>query len=318
MQIAAVLVDWGTSHLRMWAVDCCGGIVGEDRSAEGMGATAPSAFAGVLETHLDRLGAPADTPVMMCGMVGARQGWLEAPYVDVPACLDTLVDRAVHVQVPGRDIRILPGIADRSAETPDVMRSEETQLLGLCTVAPEPASRLVCMPGTHAKWVEIDGAARQVRRFATALTGELYAALGTSTVLRHSLGTGSVDADHPRFAEAVAASLERPETILTRLFAIRPHALLRGEGEADARARLSGTIIGQDIAGAIARFGRPGRVVLVGGGRLGALYERALDLAGIAPQIHDGEALARAGLLAAAGKVWPHRLGGANPTQIAV
>ena len=75
--------------------------------------------------------------------------------------------------MPGqdRDIRILPGIAQRDPKAPDVMRGEETQLLGALGVdAADDA--VVCMPGTHSKWVRANGGT--VERFATFMTGELF------------------------------------------------------------------------------------------------------------------------------------------------
>ncbi|WP_306049612.1 2-dehydro-3-deoxygalactonokinase [Oceaniradius stylonematis] len=314
--IAAVLVDWGTSRLRLWAVDGAGTVLGEARSGEGMGATEPRAFEGILEHHLAELGAGPKVPVMMCGMVGSRQGWQEAPYVEVPARLETIIERALPVSGTPREVRILPGIADRSVETPDVMRSEETQLLGLSRIAGNGAEGLVCMPGTHAKWVLIGEGGTQVSGFATALTGDLFAALSRASVLRHSL-SGDAGLDGASFDKAVRAAIDEPARMLMRLFAIRSRALLHGADAAHASASLSGTIIGQDIAGALARFGKPERLTLVGGGTLGALYARALDLVGIATDVFDGEELARAGLFAAAVRVWPDMFATAPPATAA-
>ena len=314
--IAAVLVDWGTSRLRLWAVDCDGVVVRAARSAEGMGATAPRAFEGILEHHLVELGAGPDVPVMMCGMVGSRQGWQEAPYVAVPARLETIVERAQPVAGTPRDVRVLPGIADRGTATPDVIRGEETQLLGLARLAGASADGLVCMPGTHAKWVRLTDGAATVAAFATALTGDLFAALSTASVLRHSL-SADADADPAAFEAAVRASVAEPSTALMRLFAIRARGLLAGADASHALGTLSGTIIGLDIAGALTRFGPAERLTLVGGGTLGALYLRALRLAGIDAITMDGEELACEGLQAAARHVWPDRLCADRPAAVA-
>lgn len=314
--IAAVLVDWGTSRLRLWALDRDGGVIRAARSAEGMGATAPRAFEGILEHHLIELGAGADVPVMMCGMVGSRQGWQEAPYVSVPARLETIVARAVRVRGTRRDVRILPGIADRSPRTPDVMRGEETQLLGLGRLAGASAEGLVCMPGTHAKWVRLTDGAATVAAFATALTGDLFAALSTGSVLRHSLGADA-EADTAAFEAAVRASIDEPSTALMRLFAVRARGLLAGADARHALGTLSGTLIGLDIAGALTRFGPAGRLALVGGGTLGALYLRALRLAGFDATAMDGEELACEGLQVAARHVWPDRLCADRPAAVA-
>ena len=127
---AYVAVDWGTSSFRLWLIDRAGRIVVERRSDEGMLASAKAGFAAVLQSHLLAVGAADDLPVLICGMAGARQGWVEAGYVDTPARLAAILEQAALVPGQSRDIRILPGIAQRDATAPDVMRGEETQLLG--------------------------------------------------------------------------------------------------------------------------------------------------------------------------------------------
>src|SRR5690606_38709082 len=114
-------------------------------------------FAVVLEGHLAAAGAPAGLPVIMCGMVGARQGWLEAPYVDMQSPLSAVLRGALSVPDAARDVRIVPGMAQRLAEAPDVMRGEETQLAGAGLAG--RGRHIVCMPGTHSKWVAVEDGA---------------------------------------------------------------------------------------------------------------------------------------------------------------
>src|ERR1044071_1708813 len=129
-QAAYVAVDWGTSSFRLWLVDRAGNVLGERRSSEGMMAASKLGFAALLQSHLEAVGAAPGLPVVVCGMAGARQGWVEAGYVDTPARLTSILQHAVPVPGQGRDIRILTGIAQRDPRAPDVMRGEETQLLG--------------------------------------------------------------------------------------------------------------------------------------------------------------------------------------------
>src|SRR5215475_6131302 len=140
---AYVAVDWGTSSFRLWLVDRAGRVLAERRSHEGMMAAGKLGFASVLQSHLDAVGAAGDLPVVICGMAGARQGWVEAGYIDTPARLASILQGAVRVGGQSRDIRILPGIAQRNPKAPDVMRGEETQLLGALGADGEA---LVCMP----------------------------------------------------------------------------------------------------------------------------------------------------------------------------
>ncbi|MGY4482551.1 2-keto-3-deoxy-galactonokinase [Bradyrhizobium sp. LM3.2] len=147
---AYVAVDWGTSSFRLWLIDRAGKVLTERRSDEGMLAAAKAGFPAVLQSHLAAVEAPDHLPVLVCGMAGARTGWVEAGYVDTPAPLSAVLKQAARVPGETRDIRILPGIAQRDTKAPDVMRGEETQLLGALGLD-TAGEALVCMPGTHSK-----------------------------------------------------------------------------------------------------------------------------------------------------------------------
>ena len=206
-EAACVAVDWGTSSFRLWLIDNAGQVLGERRSAEGMIAAAKTGFAQVLQAHLDAVGAGSDLPVLICGMAGARQGWVEAGYVDTPAPLAAVLERAAPVPHQGRDIRILPGIAQRDARAPDVMRGEETQLLGALGLDAQ-GEALVSMPGTHSKWVNVSGGT--VTGFATFMTGELFSAVARETILSHALAGADDMVDADSFKSAVGAAFTAP------------------------------------------------------------------------------------------------------------
>jgi 2-dehydro-3-deoxygalactonokinase len=303
-QAAYAAVDWGTSSFRLWLLDRAGQALAERRSDEGMMAAAKTGFAAVLQGHLAAVGAAPDLPVIICGMAGARQGWVEAGYVDTPAPLDAILSGAVTVpgQVAGqsRDIRILPGIAQRDMNAPDVMRGEETQLLGaLGNDAAREA--LVCMPGTHSKWAEVkDGA---VTRFATFMTGELFSVISRETILSHAVA-GTDAEDREAFQEAVAAAFKRPALAANLLFRVRSRQLLFGGRPAAARDTISGTLIGLELAGGLATDLPRDRITLVASGRLAALYRLAFDTVSIAVQSIDADEAVLAGLSRAATALW--------------
>jgi len=285
---AWIAVDWGTSHLRAWAMSERDEVLSEARSDRGMGRLAPHEFEPALLDLIDPwLGA--GTEILACGMVGSRQGWTEAPYVAVPCKPLDIAPVAAPTRDPRLRLRIVPGIMQ---ETPaDVMRGEETQIAGWLARAPG-FDGVLCLPGTHTKWVEIS--AGEVVSFHSFMTGELYASLSEHTVLRHSLGDGWND---QAFAEAVSETLSRPETLAARLFSIRAEGLLRGADPGRATARLSGLLVGAELAGA-----RPwwlGRdIAVIGSDRTVAVYAAALALQGLAPAIADGSEMTRAGLAA--------------------
>jgi 2-dehydro-3-deoxygalactonokinase len=304
MSIAAtVAVDWGTSRMRLWVLAWDGTILVQRNSDEGLEGARDAGFDVILERHLEAIGIDADVPAIICGMAGSRQGWIEAPYADAPAALDHLISKAAKVPGIRRDVRILPGIAQRKAGAPDVMRGEETQLIGLGSTK---GRKLVCMPGTHSKWVDLDGG--RVGHFTTYLTGELFSLFSRQSILRHSIGSDTAfSADNESFRESCAAMVEAPEDLPKRLFSIRAGSLLNGTPNSDSAAALSGLLIGAEIGSARRTYGTNAAVTLVGAGVLGALYQRALATGGFRHTLADGEMLVRNGLLAAAQSWWPDR-----------
>lgn len=301
-QPAYVAVDWGTSSFRLWLVGRDGEVLAERRSAEGMLAAAGSGFPAVLQAHLAAVEAPDHLPVLVCGMAGARTGWVEAGYVDTPAPLAAVLNQAVQVPGEARDIRILPGIAQRNPAAPDVMRGEETQLLG---AAGELGSgdHLVCMPGTHSKWVRLSGG--RVEGFSTFMTGELFDAIAKNTILSHAIAeAGAVQGDNAAFRAAVKRMVDNPALATSQLFSVRAGSLIAGLSPDDAKARLSGTLIGLEIAGALSMVAEGTPVALVVSGGLGALYRQALAAAGLSPSVIDADTAVRNGLAAGARALW--------------
>ena len=298
MQPVFAGVDWGTTSFRLWLLDESGTVCGESAGPDGM-SSAAGRFPAILAAHLAAAGAPAGLPVLICGMAGARQGWVEAPYLPLPARLDQLHAAAIRVPTKG-DIRILPGLSQADPAAPNVMRGEETQLLGL---PPADGTRLACMPGSHCKWARIEGGT--VTRFTTVMTGEMHAALSQHTVLRHSVSPAPVPPDAPAFLSALDLVLDRPAELMTRLFELRAGQLLDLMPPEDGAAHLSGLLIGAEIGALRPRLDAP--LALVGGGELGALYAAALSRAGISFDRVDAAGATRRGLALAGSRIWSTR-----------
>ncbi|OWV71902.1 2-dehydro-3-deoxygalactonokinase [Rhizobium sp. R634] len=300
---AYVAVDWGTSSFRLWLIGSNGSILAERRSGEGMTSAAKTGFSTVLSGHLAAVEAPASLPVIICGMAGAKQGWFEAGYIDVPASLASILTGAVSVPGESRDIRILPGLAQRDAARPDVMRGEETQLLGALGRA-SVGAQAVCMPGTHSKWVHVNDG--KVTGFSTFMTGELFDAISKHTILSHAVaGAEEQPADAAAFEAAVSAAFAQPALASNLLFAARSGQLLHGISAAAAQARLSGTLIGLEIAGAL-QDAANSNITLVASGRLQGLYEQAFRTLSLDFTAIDADAAVRRGLSAAAEAIWPN------------
>lgn len=283
-----IAVDWGTSNLRVWAMSR-DAILAEASSDDGMGRLQSSEF----EAALLRLIAPwlgdCPTPVIACGMVGSRQGWHEAPYRTVPC---TPVDPAGLVSVPTNDpriqVRIAPGLKQLSPA--DVMRGEETQIAGALALSPN-FDGILCLPGTHSKWAHVS--AGEVVSFQTVMTGEFFALLSEQSVLRHGMQGGGWD--DASFDQGLSDALSRPERIAARLFSLRAEGLIAGLDAAHARARLSGLLIGIELA-ASKPYWLGQSVSLIGAEKLSQAYARALATQGVTARILPGSACTLAGL----------------------
>jgi 2-dehydro-3-deoxygalactonokinase len=232
-------------------------------------------------------------------MAGARQGWVEAGYIDTPANLASILERAVPVVGQSRDIRILPGIAQRDPKAPDVMRGEETQLLGALGAGGEA---LVCMPGTHSKWASVRGGT--VERFTTFMTGELFSAVSQETILSLAIANADEAVDTAAFKSAVTSAVEAPALAANLLFQVRSGQLLFGGSPAAAREKISGTLIGLELAAGLGGDKTVRGITLVASGRLQELYRLAFDTLSVAVQSIDSDDAVRRGLSTAAKTIW--------------
>lgn len=285
-----IAVDWGTTRLRAWAIAADGAVLADAASDAGMAHLAPEAFEPALLALIEDWLGRGPVPILACGMVGAKQGWQEAPYVPVPARPADLIPMPVTARLrdPRLRLSIVPGLSQ--AKSPDVMRGEETQIAGILAGAPQ-FDGVLCLPGTHSKWVQIS--AEEVVSFQTLMTGELFDLLSGESVLRHSVGGEALDLD--AFDAAVADILSRPERLSQRLFAIRADATLNATAAAVGRARLSGALIGAELA-ATRPYWLGQQVMIAGAPALADLYARALTAQGLTPQVQAADPLTLAGL----------------------
>jgi len=285
-----IAVDWGTSQLRAWAMDANAQVLASCISDRGMGHLTPGAFEGAL---LDTVGAWLNGPttVLACGMLGSRQGWVEAPYHTVPcAPLPGGFARPI-VKDPRLDVHVIPGL--KQTKPADVMRGEETQIAGFLTLNPK-FDGIICLPGTHTKWAHVS--ADEVVSFQTFMTGELFSVLADATVLRHTVASGGWD--DVAFQDALSETLSRPERLAALLFSLRAESLIDNLTGQTARARLSGLLVGAELAAA-----RPywlgQEIAVLGAPEISRAYQSALMSQGITPIIAEGTQMTLAGLTAA-------------------
>ncbi len=284
---ALIGIDWGTSNVRGFRYAADGEVIETRRREAGLKQVADGAWAAVFETHFgDWLRESPQAPTLLCGMVGSRQGWSEAAYVECPATCDVLADR-LH-PVPGTSFRIVPGLCTVDADgVPDVMRGEETQLAGLDVSGPSA----VCLPGTHSKWVSLDG--QRIETFRTMMTGELFDILSQHSLLAQMSEPGTED------AHAFARGLDRAaggSGLLHDLFGVRTLRLFDKLAATSVPDYLSGLLIGHELASLDDMVPAETPVTVIGTQALASRYVVALQHRKRTVHVVDGEAAAARGL----------------------
>ena len=273
---ALVAIDWGTTSARAYRVAANGEVLEARAAPLGVLHVTDGRFDDALR---ELLGGWQDerAPRVASGMIGSRQGWIEAPYIACPAPLTALVDGLVRTR--DGELFIVPGVSTRDAYgIPDVMRGEETQIVG--GVDHREDRVLVVLPGTHSKWARVESG--RIVDFMTFMTGEVWHVMRTHSILaRLAVDTGTADAG-PGFARGVARGLG-PGNLAHDAFGARTLALmgeLAGEEVADW---LSGLMIGREVRNARTwahRHGYDGgRVRLIGSDALCDRYAAALQQA---------------------------------------
>ncbi|KMW58320.1 2-dehydro-3-deoxygalactonokinase [Candidatus Rhodobacter oscarellae] len=254
------------------AVDC----IRSKSGAKGLIGKGAAAFEAVLCETAGAWMEQAEE-IFVTGMATSKNAWVETPYMDCPNDLRGLIDLAEQAEIMGKPVTLLPGISDPVG--PDVMRGEELQLLGL---AEEGKDRIVVLPGTHSKWVEMSGF--EARQFRTFMTGEIFD-LARHNALCERLAEGEAF-DAAGFDAGLAKATDG---LLNGLFSARPK-VLRGDMPASAtHAFLSGVAIGTELLDAKRAFDVTEKdVLLYADDPLARLYQRGFEVAGVAvTRIHE-------------------------------
>jgi 2-dehydro-3-deoxygalactonokinase len=278
-------IDWGTTSFRAYRLGPDGAIADMRSAAAGILSVEGGKFAAVLEQHAGDWIAAGEMPVVMSGMIGSRQGWLEVPYASCPAGLDEIAAGMRKVAWALGEVWIAPGLTCRDdAGIPDVIRGEETQILGVLDQL-GAGRHTICLPGTHSKWVEVED--RKVVRFSTHMTGEAFALFKAHSILgRMMKDTGT---DRNAFADGVRRSGDFGG-VLHHLFGVRSRGLFGELPETSSASYLSGLLIGHEIHAA-GIGGQP--VHLLCTPQLAEVYRQALDALGLESSTLDSNAVTR-------------------------
>lgn len=278
-------VDWGSTNFRAFRFNAGGEVIERRFSPEGVLHLQNRSFAEVLRDKVGDWLEAGETRILLCGMVGSRQGWAEVKYVSGPVGIEDLAAGVMRVPFPGAEVALVPGVAGvDSCGVPEVMRGEETEVMGLLQTCSKPG--LACLPGTHSKWVRFaDGL---ILSFLTCMTGELYAALRDRTILARNMTSDTSD-NSDAFLRGVARSKDAGG-LLHHLFSVRTLTLMNQLREDASGSYLSGLLIGHEVRAMMP----PGaHIDLVGNSKLCSLYAQAIQTCGGSCTLQQEDAAAR-------------------------
>lgn len=290
MGLVAILGDWGTTNVRLWAISESNEVFQSITLNKGMSQLNPSDYEPIIQSFIESCGTvvPESVDVLLCGMAGARQGWKEATYSLISSFE---APRAVRIETVSSAINVyvLPGL--KQLDPPDVMRGEETQIEGFISDNPS-FSGVICLPGTHSKWVDIaNGSARS---FRTAMTGEIYSLLKQHSTLSFTMDDAW---NQEEFIESVKVGFEQGHALLSSLFSQRALKLSTSTNICGS-STVSGLLIGAEFKSCVNEL-EINELYFIGGDFLTELYVTAASALGLKAKASSGDQLVLKGLMAA-------------------
>lgn len=290
MKPCLIGLDWGTSSFRAYLIGEDHQIIDKISTSKGIQNKGSLEFDDVLEDSIGQwLENYPKTFLIASGMIGSRQGWKEAPYVNCPASLN---DLASHLEVvrtkQGRDLWLVPGIKiDQPNTAPDVMRGEETQIFGALRTSLD--SHYFVLPGTHSKWVVVEQG--KIIWFSTFMTGEIFNLLWQHSILG-KLITGEESEDENSFLRGIEnsqVSNAGDGGILKKLFSARTLNLFDELPTSGVKSYLSGLLIGTELQNAPLPPNKQTKIHIIAESRLSNLYAEAMKQFGLNPKTVIGE-----------------------------
>lgn len=265
-------INWGSTNFRAYRIDSDGVVTGTIEQPRGIAGLERAQMQALLEDVVAQW--PHASRVYASGMIGSNIGWSDAGYVACPASPDAMAGQLHEARIGTHPVAIVPGLACRRSDgAPDIMRGEETELLGMVAMGAIPATGLVALPGTHSKWVQLEQGV--VVEFMTAMSGEIFDRL-TAAGLLASVVDGPAE-DGPAFIDGVRAA-QGGAGLATLLFGARARVIRGDLARRDGASYLRGLLIGAELADVRRQWGGAlDAVPLIGAAPVCALYARALQ-----------------------------------------
>ena len=264
-----IAVDWGTTSFRAYLMvnnDVLENVETNDGMKFVQNQHFEETLVRIIEPWLDH---KHKIEILASGMVGSKQGWIEAPYQKTPCNLNNIQFISPSVKDNRFHLKIFSGISQDN--TPDVMRGEETQIAGFLYDNPN-FNGSICLPGTHSKWVNLKS--YNIHEFTTYLTGELYEIVKKYSILKHSLNTTRLEDEIVKSAANLI--IENPSFISNKLFEIRAENLLKNSNQTSNNSKLVGYLLGIELSGS-KTYWEDKDLVIIGSSNLNKYYELILN-----------------------------------------
>jgi len=280
-----IAIDWGTSNFRAFRLDEAGEIIERRLFPSGVLRVEGGRFTETLVAHVGDWLTAGESRILLCGMVGSREGWAEAKYLHCPVGIADLADSVIKLPFARAEVFLVPGvIGEDLCGVPEVMRGEETEAMGMLDSC--GGAGLVCLPGTHSKWIQLRD--HKIVSFITCMTGEVFAVLRKCSILARIM-TSDAEVEVESFLRGVARSGDNGG-LLHHLFSVRTLALMDQLKEETSASYLSGLLIGHEVRAAMP-LGT--HVHLVGAAQLCSLYGQTIEACGGSFTLEDQDAAAR-------------------------
>ena len=289
--------DWGTSEFRLRLINLKEeAVINEIISPNGVQSihnrwTADSEKISKKECYLqfllvqieillaDQLKENKNIPILISGMASSSIGIEELPYAKIPFDLNgkNAVSKFMkkNAEFP-YDLLLISGVRT----TNDVMRGEETQLIGIAELKElmQLNEEAICIfPGTHSKHIKISKG--NIVDFKTYLTGEMFELLSTKSVLKGAVSKEDNQKVMDKlnlqsFYNGLNAS-QNNANLLNKLFSVRTNALFSLLSSQENYFYLSGLLIGSEIKSLHQEM--PCTIVLCSGNSLFQLYQLSIE-----------------------------------------
>ena len=263
-----VALDWGTSNFRAYLMEN-NNVIDQVSTQEGMKFVDQKEFENTLVKNITPWKKKFDINIVVAsGMVGAKQGWIEVPYINSPCDIRNLNFKTLNI-LDDINIHILSGVSQSNPS--DVMRGEETQIAGFL-FNNIGFNGSICLPGTHSKWVNLNS--YDIKKFTSFLTGELYEIVKKYSILKHSLNTTRLEDEIVKSAANLI--IENPSLISNKLFEIRAENLLKNSNKTSNNSKLVGYLLGVELSGS-RTYWEDKDLVIIGSSNLNKYYKLILN-----------------------------------------